>query len=216
MVALISTKDGSADQGTEPCEKALTTRPRKQVSFSPKATLRMVSKINKADPLANDIWYNRIDFQQFKAQDMHAVSALADKSNVSIELTGTDTCTRGLETRTGEGHRRKLDMRQSAWEAVFFQQDCYLSDIMPCPSTTIAAAYVECCKDAKEEARIRALNDEWYVIREVSKETEDTTQEKKMILSTNATKSRSMHHQPKQMLLNTSTQTRRIVAGQAA
>ena len=236
MATTLSTTDGF-DQQPPPMEQqqvAVVERQpkKKEVSFALTATIRMIPKINKSHPDASNIWYNRSDFEIFKVRDGYVMSLMMMNNNGSTDAADgehatSSYCTRGLEGRIGEGHQRKISARDRARDAVFFQQDCYFivgagdnddeEERIRCPPETIAIAYVACCREAQEDARVRALNDEWYVLTEIRKNEEEFNKEKQLVHRSVLSMPRNRQERRKPTVMDLSPiKQRRIIAGHAA
>ena len=236
MATTLSTTDGF-DQQPPPMEQqqvAVVERQpkKKEVSFALTATIRMIPKINKSHPDASNIWYNRSDFEIFKVRDGYVMSLMMMMNNngstdaADGEHATSSYCTRGLEGRIGVGHERKISARDRARDAVFFQQDCYFiggagdddeEGRILCPPEAIATAYIASCREAKEDARVRALNDEWYVLTEIRKNEEKLNKEKQLLHRSALSLPMNRQERRKPTVMDLSpVKQRRMMAGQAA
>ena len=230
MAATLSTTDGFDQQppSMEQQQVVVKGQPKKkEVSFALTATVRMIPKINKSHPDASNIWYTRSDFEIFKVRDGYVMSLMMINNNGSTDAADSEHatssyCTRGLEGRIGAGHLRKISARDTARDAVFFQQDCYFigghhEERILCPPETIATVYIASCREAKEDARVRALNDEWYVLTEIRKNEEKLNKEKQLLHRSALSLPMNRQERRKPTVMDLSpVKQRRMMAGQAA
>jgi hypothetical protein len=114
-------------------EKATSEPPQKSVSFNPMRTVRPCLHRNHCTKQElQAAWYSRNDLQRIKRENNQFLKLLA--SGVCAMLHNFDTtdsagsgqmmlyCTRGLENKTPQSARDKLEMKRLAQEAVLQEQ----------------------------------------------------------------------------------------------
>ena len=113
-------------------------------------------------------WYNQDDLKTFKSKDQKLIRHMNESSGSNYFFLDNDyECTRGLESRTIEGNRRKSSNRILAANALFDEQDRQFDEnkvtSYHLDFDSIADVYSCFTARAQREAYEMGLQDELYV-----------------------------------------------------
>ena len=135
----------------------------KSVSFHDKVKMRKVRKLTDYDESTrtSDIWYSSEELQETHSQVFDILDLMDNNDAKTIRDLGM--CTRGLESKTNEGHQRKVDTRYHSMcvvlEEQYRQWKLYDTTTM-IDLEVVADKYSQACAQAKEVAYQIALRDQ--------------------------------------------------------
>jgi len=126
------------------------------VSFFPSIRVRTISRLDASN------WNSPEEVREFRESDAQIVRLMNRNMLTPEWALDTDYCTRGLESRSTSGLRKKHRNRQDAYYAVFEEQEDQKIDKISDPEF-LADIYGSLSSRAKQQARHLALEDEHYV-----------------------------------------------------
>jgi hypothetical protein len=95
--------------------------PRRTISFSFVVQVHEVMSIEEySDQEIKNAWYSEMELEQVKAE---AKAILNKMARFESEPDNEEWTSRGLESRTREGHQKKFQYRRFSKSAVFMEQD---------------------------------------------------------------------------------------------
>lgn len=147
------------------------TAQRKQVVFDTNVIVRVHLHLNDmTDSEKKASWYNEDEISTIRAaccrelmlQNARKRFQRKDHNNASIEDAVLACACRGLEYRTKEGSRLRLEHRLSAWEVVELEQARQWREGLH-DDDTMAEKYHECADESAQLAHLIALKDQQWV-----------------------------------------------------
>ena len=103
----------------------------------------------------NDLWYSKEEYQLIKKSYCFIVRMMERRQHLDeVE----EMCSRGLETRTRIGEKRRRQYIEASLDAVFYEQECQWDEGFSNPRA-IAAAYKEVSTESCMQAYINAQKD---------------------------------------------------------
>jgi hypothetical protein len=143
---------------------------KKSVSFSSVVTCHEVEIISKKAGF--DLWWTLVDFQGFRRRDKQTLKVMDNVNCIDVIPDNSMHCTRGLECKTQDGAFFRKFYRIQAWLAVLEEQSFQLQE-SKIVEEDIASLYTLFCQASVDEARTRALKDQFYVDKHIIRTTED-------------------------------------------
>ena len=146
----------------------------KSVSFHDKVKMRKVRKLtdydNESTIPSSELWYSREDLQETYSQVYDILQLMEVNDTTTIEELGL--CTRGLESKTYDGHQHKIHTRYNAIRVVLDEQyrQWKLYDTKTMIDIEIVAdLYSQVSTKSKQDAYQMALQDQQEVQQEAKK-----------------------------------------------
>ena len=147
-------------------------KPRRSVSFSPNAKLRLYC-CNLTKEERKSYYYRNSDYQEFK-QDVDETLDMIENNEHIDEV---HRSARGVTWRATQTLHRRMAIRMKAWDAVLMEQERQWEKAgryVPVDDEAIALAYVQRCYSSKRSAYEMGLSDEKAVKEEQASKSNTT------------------------------------------
>jgi hypothetical protein len=105
----------------------------------------------------SDSWYNDQEMDEIKAECIHTLQ-LVSSENINLCKNNNFWCLRGLEYRTPEGAKKRLENKYLAWDTVMSEQENQFM-MGEFNDEAIARTYAKVSAACREEATVLALED---------------------------------------------------------
>ena len=148
-------------KGEEMKSSSSTTRRVAGVTFSP------VVKVFEVKPLdccigyeRSDYFYTKQDYGRIRSEMKQCLHMMKAGQLEDYEDDTIDHTRRGLEYRTSDGSKKRIQNKEAAWDALFYEQDLQWKNGIEDATTILAKVYRAITKRCGIEAHLRGLQDQ--------------------------------------------------------
>jgi hypothetical protein len=159
-----ATNDNSAMMPPRTLDKHTPPKPhhrrRRRVHWGSKVTVKQIPHINDVPiDVIQNMWYSRGEYKGIKQRFAQTVRLIMNGAVLSS--TNDENCTRGLEPRTRQGARARVEMRRKAVTAVLEAQAEQTSGEIGPDEEAVAKAYQQAGAEAcQQQAEMYGKQDE--------------------------------------------------------